>query len=187
MLSRKANLHWKAVCPCIRMESVARLPSQMSRPALKDVGRTDYGELFGLPVRPRSRRTSVFIQGSWTICARRWLCRRGTASLWGIHLPWEQYSGPASDCISKCLKDKAVVFHPDSLSLEAVIYSTLLKLEVRWNVLLSKDAFVYLAMSENTQVEWSQGKRCPKGLQCFNIVFYSIYVSRVSFKYQLKV
>lgn len=31
---------------------------------VKDVGRTDYGELFRLPVRPRSRRTSVFIQGS---------------------------------------------------------------------------------------------------------------------------
>lgn len=119
-----------------------------AKPDVKDVGRTDHGELFGLPVRPQSRHTSVFIQGSWTICALRWLCRRGAASLCGIHLPWEQYSGPASDSISKCLKDKAEALHPLSLFAEAVIYGVLPKLEVRWNVGFPKGAFVHFGISE---------------------------------------
>lgn len=136
------------MCPCVRMESVAQLPSQMSRPRVKDVGRTDYGELFGLPVRPQSRHTSVFIQGTWTICALRLLCRHGASSLCGIHLPWEQYSGPVSNSISKCLKDKAEALHPLSLFVEAVIYGVLLKLEARWNVGLPKGPFVHLRISE---------------------------------------
>lgn len=151
------------MCPCIRMESIAQLPSQMSRPRVKDVGRTDYGELFGLPVRPQSRHTSVFIQGSWTICALRWLCRRGASSLCGIHLPWEQYSGPASDSISKCLKDKAEALHPLSLFVEAVIYGVLLKLEARWNVGLPKGTFVHLRISEEHPGRKLSGRGTPRG------------------------
>ncbi len=151
------------MCPCIRMESIAQLPSQMSRPRVKDVGRTDYRELFGLPVRPQSRHTSVFIQGSWTICALRWLCRRGASSLCGIHLPWEQYSGPASDSISKCLKDKAEALHPLSLFVEAVIYGVLLKLEARWNVGLPKGTFVHLRISEEHPGRKLSGRGTARG------------------------
>ncbi len=151
------------MCPCTRMESIAQLTSQMSRPRVKDVGRTDYGELFGLPVRPQSRHTSVFIQGSWTICALRWLCRRGASSLCGIHQPWEQYSGPVSDSISKCLKDKAEALHPVSLFVEAVIYGVLLKLEARWIVGLPKGTFVHLRISEEHPGRKLSGRGTARG------------------------
>lgn len=92
--------------------------------------------------------THLFLFRDLEQSALRWLCRRGASSLCGIHQPWEQYSGPVSDSISKFLKDKAEALHPVSLFVEAVIYGVLLKLEARWNVGLPKGTFVHLRISE---------------------------------------